>query len=79
MSRPPKEGLDYFPHDTDAYTDEKIEILINNAFDFSKDTGFNDDSVKIENMSKEKFMRGIESGIYWAFLSTQIIGEKMKK
>ena len=27
MSRPIKEGLDYFPHDTDAFTDEKIEIL----------------------------------------------------
>jgi hypothetical protein len=27
MARPIKEGLDYFPHDTDASTDEKIEAL----------------------------------------------------
>jgi hypothetical protein len=27
MARPQKEGLDYFPHDTDASTDEKIEAL----------------------------------------------------
>ncbi len=27
MSRPIKEGLEYFPHDTDAITDEKIEVL----------------------------------------------------
>jgi DnaD/phage-associated family protein len=27
MARPPKEGLDYFPHDTDAAGDEKIEAL----------------------------------------------------
>ena len=27
MARPPKEGLDYFPHDTDAVNDEKIEAL----------------------------------------------------
>lgn len=27
MARPPKEGLDYFPHDTDASNDEKIEAL----------------------------------------------------
>lgn len=27
MARPLKKGLDYFPHDTDAVTDEKIEIL----------------------------------------------------
>ena len=27
MARPIKEGLDYFPHDTDAVNDEKIEVL----------------------------------------------------
>jgi len=27
MARPIKEGLDYFPHDTDAFNDEKIEVL----------------------------------------------------
>ena len=27
MSRPQKEGLDYFPHDTDAANDEKVEAL----------------------------------------------------
>jgi hypothetical protein len=27
MARPVKEGLDYFPHDTDAVNDEKIEAL----------------------------------------------------
>ena len=27
MARPIKEGLDYFPHDTDAVNDEKIEAL----------------------------------------------------
>lgn len=27
MARPTKEGLDYFPHDTDAVNDEKIEAL----------------------------------------------------
>ena len=27
MARPQKEGMDYFPHDTDAVNDEKIEAL----------------------------------------------------
>jgi len=58
---------------------KKIDILINNAFDFSKDTGFNDNSGRFENMNKEIFMKGMESGLYWAFLATQIIGEQMKK
>lgn len=28
MARPRKEGLDYFPHDTDAVNDEKLELLM---------------------------------------------------
>ncbi len=56
-----------------------IDILVNNAFDFSKDTGFNDPSGKIENISKLQWMRTFESGVYWYALSTQIIGEKMKQ
>lgn len=27
MARPRKEGMDYFPHDTDAVNDTKIESL----------------------------------------------------
>ncbi len=27
MARPPKSGMDYFPHDTDASSDEKLEAL----------------------------------------------------
>ena len=27
MARPPKDGMDYFPHDTDASNDEKVEAL----------------------------------------------------
>lgn len=27
MGRPIKQGLDYFPHDTDASSDEKVESL----------------------------------------------------
>ena len=33
-----------------------VDILINNAFEFSKDTGFNDESGKFEFMSKEQWM-----------------------
>ena len=27
MARPQKEGMDYFPHDTDAVNDDKVEML----------------------------------------------------
>ena len=57
---------------------ENIDILINNSFEFSKDTGFNDVYGRIENISKEQWMRSLESGVYWHALATQVVGEKMK-
>lgn len=56
-----------------------IDILVNNAFEFSKETGFNDPSGKIEKISKTQWMRGLEAGVYWYALSTQVVGEKMKQ
>lgn len=56
-----------------------IDILVNNAYEFSKETGFNDLSGRIENISKEQWMKGLECGIYWYALSTQVVAEKMKQ
>ena len=58
---------------------ETVDILVNNAFEFSKETGFNDPSGKMENISKEQWMRSLEYGVYWAALATQVVGEQMKK
>jgi gluconate 5-dehydrogenase len=54
-----------------------MDILVNNSFDFSKETGFNDPSG--EFMSKNQWMKSLESGIYWHALSTKFIGERMKR
>lgn len=59
-------------------TNQTLDILINNAFEFSTKTGFNDPSGRIETISKEQWMRSFDSGIYWHALATQVIGEKMK-
>jgi len=56
-----------------------IDILVNNAYEFSKATGFNDESGRMENISKSQWMRSMEAGVYWAALATQVVGEKMKK
>lgn len=56
---------------------DKIDVLINNSFDFSTKSGFNHPSGRIENLTKETFFSGIESGIYWPLLCSQIIGRKM--
>ena len=57
---------------------QSIDILVNNAFEFSKRTGFNDPTGKLELMSKDQWMRSFDSGVYWHALSTQVIGSKMK-
>jgi len=83
------ERIKYFQvdfYDEEAYrenltqvveTNETIDILVNNAFEFSKRTGFNDPSGKMDSISKDQWMRSFESGVYWHAISTQIIGKKM--
>lgn len=59
--------------------EKKIDILINNAFDFSKNTGFNDPSGRWENVTYEKAVTMFDSAFYWAFQAIQIIGPVMKQ
>ncbi len=56
---------------------ESIDVLINNSFDFSQKTGFNHPSGRLENITRDVFLRGMESGLYWPLLCSQIIGKKM--
>lgn len=80
-------GADYISvnfYNTKAYRKclesiNDVDVLVNNAYDFSKDTGFNDPSGKLETMSKEQWDKSYESGVYWHFLATQVLGEKMKQ
>lgn len=85
------ENVDY--HDVDLHDDHRfkqalydtieknktVDILVNNAYEFSQRTGFNDPSGKFENISKEQWMTSLTCGIYWPALATQIIAEKMKQ
>ncbi len=57
----------------------KIDILINNAFDFSKRTGFNTSEGRLENATYDQLRSCFEAGIYWAIQTTQTIGLKMKE
>ena len=77
-------SVDFF--DTEAYRQmleelvrrpAGIDILINNAFEFSKETGFNDPSGRLETLSKGQWMRAMESGVYWHALATQIVAKAM--
>lgn len=59
--------------------EKKIDVFINNAFDFSKKTGFNDPSGRWENVTYEKAVTMFDSAFYWAFQAIQVFGPVMKK
>ncbi len=59
--------------------DKRIDILVNNAFDFSTRTGFNTEAGKIENATFEQLQASFESGVYWAIQATQTFGMRMKQ
>ena len=54
-----------------------VDILVNNSFDFSPRTGFNDPSGRIETITKETFLSGVESGLYWPLVCSQEVGRAM--
>ncbi len=56
---------------------DNITVLINNSFDFSTGTGFNDEKGRIETATFDHIMRSFESGIYWPFQATQILANKL--
>lgn len=59
---------------------KKIDVLVNNAFDFSSRTGFAPgDEGAIHKATHEHLSNAFESGIYWAVLASQKIGSAMKK
>ena len=56
---------------------ENVDVLVNNSFDFSSETGFNNPSGRLENLKKDTFLKAMESGVYWPLLCSQIVGNKM--
>lgn len=78
--------LDHYDHDgVDArfasiYFRQDFCILVNNAFDFSDRTGFNNRAVGcLANSTYEQFSACMDSGVYWAWQMTQIFGFRMKQ
>ncbi len=59
---------------------KNIDVLVNNALEFSPRTGFAPDrSGVLERASHEQLMFSFESGVWWAFQATQKFGLEMKK
>lgn len=58
---------------------ERINVLINNAFDLSLRTGFNHPSGKLASSTYNQWQSSFDSGIYWAVQATQVFGSAMQK
>lgn len=54
----------------------KIDVIINNAYDMSIKTGFDIAAGYLENYTAIKMEYSLQSGVFWAFLTTQIIGKQ---
>lgn len=79
-------GIDLYDHRDAAMRYEDIlaregsvDILVNNAFDFSERTGFNSPSGRLPGATYEQFRASFDSGIFWAVQPTQIFGARMKE
>ena len=55
-----------------------VEVLINNAFELNKNTGFNTPEGSLEKASYDQWMRNLTGGIYWSVMTTQKLGSAMK-
>jgi NAD(P)-dependent dehydrogenase (short-subunit alcohol dehydrogenase family) len=56
-----------------------VDVLVNNAFEFSRATGFNDPSGSMDRMSRDQWLRGLESGVYWQASAIQMVAPVMKR
>ncbi len=62
---------------TEVIAEHEVDILVNNAYEFGPNTGFASDG-RLASIPKEKFMRSMESGVWWPVLATQVLGEQMQ-
>ncbi len=56
-----------------------IEILVNNAYEFGPDTGFNTPEGRLETASYDQWTRHFTCGMYWPALLVRKLGPAMKE
>lgn len=59
--------------------ERRIDVLINNACDMSPRTGFNVPQGCLGDAPYEQWLASMESGIYWAALTSRIIGSQLRQ
>jgi gluconate 5-dehydrogenase len=59
-------------------SETRLDILVNNAHELGKATGFNVPDGGLDGASYDQWMRNLTGGVYWAALTTQKIGQRMQ-
>lgn len=59
--------------------ERSIDVLVNNAHELGAATGFNVPQGSLDEATFESWMRNLTGGVYWAALTTQKLGAKMKQ
>ncbi len=62
-----------------AAEEERVDILVNNAHELGPKTGFNVADGSLEESSYDQWMRNLTGGVYWAALSVQKLGKRMRE
>ena len=62
-----------------ANDEKSIDVLVNNAHELGPGTGFNVPEGSLEGATIDTWMRNLTGGVYWAALTTQKLGARMKE
>lgn len=62
----------------DMISQYDFDVLINNACDLSETTGFNTPQGTLESEDYDQWRLAFESGVYWAVVTSRILGEQFK-
>ena len=62
-----------------AAKEKSIDVLVNNAHEMGPGTGFNVLEGALDTATMESWMRNLTGGVYWAALTTQKLGARMKQ
>jgi len=62
-----------------ASEEKSIDVLVNNAHELGPGTGFNVPEGSLDTATMDTWMRNLTGGVYWAALTTQKLGARMKQ
>ena len=56
-----------------------VDVLVNNAHELGPASGFNVPAGSLDETDREQWLRHVGGGLWWAAVTTQVIGSRMKE